>query len=36
MNENEINDNTRIIYMPGRNYIRLTKLPPNLEYAFCL
>jgi hypothetical protein len=34
INENEINDNTRIIYMPGR-LIRLTKLPPNLEYAFC-
>jgi hypothetical protein len=34
INENEINDNKRIIYMPGR-YIQLTKLPPNLEYAFC-
>jgi Leucine-rich repeat (LRR) protein len=34
INENEINDNTRIIYLPGR-LIRLTKLPPNLEYAFC-
>jgi uncharacterized protein YneF (UPF0154 family) len=34
INENEINDNTRIIYMPvGR--IRLTELPHNLEYAFC-
>jgi hypothetical protein len=34
INENEINDNTRIIYMP-RETLKLTKLPPNLEYAFC-
>jgi hypothetical protein len=34
INENKINNNTRIIYMPGRE-IRLTKLPPNLEYVFC-
>ena len=34
INENEINDNTRIIYMP-EGYIQLTKLPPNLEYAVC-
>jgi len=32
--KNEINNNTRIIYLP-REHIRLTKLPPNLEYAFC-
>jgi hypothetical protein len=33
-NKNEINDNTRVIYMP-REFIGLTKLPPNLESAFC-
>jgi hypothetical protein len=31
-NEDKITDNTRIIYVP-EGYIRLTKLPPNLEYA---
>jgi len=34
INENKINDNTRIIYLP-EEYIILTKLPSNLEYAFC-
>jgi hypothetical protein len=34
MNENEITDNTRIIYMPQETII-LTELPPNLEYAYC-
>jgi hypothetical protein len=33
-NVNEINDNTRVIYMPNK-LVELTKLPPNLEYAFC-
>ncbi len=31
--EEEITDNTRVIYNPGT--IRLKKLPPNLEYALC-
>ena len=34
MYENEITDNTRVIYMPGV-ILKLEKLPPNLEYAFC-
>ena len=39
INESEINDNTRIIYTLRETLIRetlkLTKLPPNLEYAVC-
>jgi hypothetical protein len=34
MNKDEITDNTTVIYMPGK-ILRLEKLPPNLEYAFC-
>jgi len=33
-NKSKITDNTRIIYMP-EELVRLEKLPPNLEYAFC-
>jgi hypothetical protein len=33
-NKDEITDNTTVIYMPGK-ILRLEKLPPNLEYAFC-
>jgi hypothetical protein len=34
MYENEITDNTRVIYMPQET-LRLKELPTNLEYAFC-